>query len=50
MHQLTMKDIAKICNVSTKTVSRVINNSDEVKEETRLLVLAAIQEHDTKQI
>lgn len=45
MHQLTMKDIAKICNVSTKTVSRVINNSKEVKEETRLLILAAIQEH-----
>ncbi|MCK5128815.1 MAG: LacI family DNA-binding transcriptional regulator [Clostridiales bacterium] len=45
MHQLTMKDIAKICNVSIKTVSRVINNSNEVKQETREIVLKAIQEH-----
>lgn len=30
-----MKDIAKMCGVSIKTVSRVINGSPDVKEETR---------------
>ena len=45
MHHLTMKDIADLCNVSVKTVSRVINDSDKVKDDTRQLVLKAIQEH-----
>lgn len=45
MDQLTMKDIARLCNVSSKTVSRVINNSKSVKEETRNLVLKTMQEH-----
>ena len=44
MHQPTMKDIARICNVSIKTVSRVINDSNKVKDETRQLVLQTIQE------
>lgn len=41
----TMKDIARICNVSLKTVSRVVNGSKEVKPETRKLVEEAMQAH-----
>lgn len=40
-----MKDIAKMCNVSAKTVSRVINGSSEVKPETRAKIEKAMQEH-----
>jgi len=43
---MTMKDIADICGVSLKTVSRVINNSTSVKPETREMVLEIIDEHD----
>ncbi|MFG5919323.1 LacI family DNA-binding transcriptional regulator [Sneathia vaginalis] len=35
MKKLTIKDIAKLAGVSFKTVSRVINNEDNVKEETK---------------
>jgi LacI family transcriptional regulator len=40
----TINDIARLANVSKKTVSRVINNSPFVKEETRLKVSAIIKE------
>ena len=40
----TINDIARLANVSKKTVSRVINNSPFVKEETRLKVDAVIRE------
>lgn len=40
----TIIDIAKHCNVSPMTVSRVINNSGPVKEETRNRILQAIDE------
>lgn len=40
----TIVDIAKHCNVSPMTVSRVINNSGPVKEETRNRILKAIEE------
>ena len=39
----TIIDIAKYCNVSTATVSRVINSPGEVKEETRIKVEKAIE-------
>lgn len=39
---LSMKDIAKLSGVSLKTVSRVLNNSDKVKEETRQKVLDVV--------
>ncbi|MFK3960747.1 LacI family DNA-binding transcriptional regulator [Pseudalkalibacillus hwajinpoensis] len=39
-----MTDVAKLANVSTATVSRVIQNPDAVKERTRLKVLQAIEE------
>ncbi len=44
MKQITMKDIAELCHVSTKTVSRVINNSSDVKPETRERIIKAMQE------
>lgn len=40
----TISDIAKRANVSSATVSRVLNNSGYVKEETRERILAAIKE------
>ena len=40
----TIKDIAKTAKVSRSTVSRVLNNSGYVKEETRAIVLAVIEE------
>lgn len=42
----TFKDVAKLANVSTQTVSRVTNGSLNVAEETRKRVLAAIKELD----
>lgn len=39
-----IKDVAKRANVSVATVSRVINNKGYVNEETRKLVLQAIEE------
>ena len=40
----TIKDIATMCNVSTKTVSRVLNGSSEVKLETKDKVLQVMHE------
>lgn len=41
---VTISDIAKKCNVSESTVSRVLNNSGYVKEETRQKVKDVINE------
>lgn len=41
----TMQDIARLANVSTPTVSRVLNNSPLVTEETRERVLEVAREH-----
>ena len=41
----TINDIARLAEVSKKTVSRVINNSPFVKEETRKRVEGVIAEH-----
>lgn len=40
----TIKEIAKICNVSVATVSNIINNKGKVGEETRKRVLETIEE------
>lgn len=42
----TINDIARLAGVSKKTVSRVLNNSPFVREETRLRVNALMQELD----
>lgn len=39
----TIKDVSKLAQVSTATVSRTLNNPDSVKEETRKRVHAAIE-------
>ncbi|HHW13027.1 MAG TPA: LacI family transcriptional regulator [Firmicutes bacterium] len=40
----TIRDVAKKAGVSIATVSRVLNNKDRVKEETRQKVLSVIEE------
>ncbi len=44
-NKLTLKDIAEIANVSTATVSRVLNDKDKVKEETRDHVMSIVEEY-----
>ncbi len=39
---VTLQDVASLAGVSTKTVSRVVNNQGEIKETTRRRVQAAI--------
>lgn len=46
MKKLTIKDIAAICNVGKSTVSRVINNEQNVNEKTRRKVLAVIEQNN----
>lgn len=43
---MNIKMIADMCDVSVATVSRVINNSGTVKEDTKAKVLKAIEEMD----
>jgi LacI family transcriptional regulator len=44
--KLTINDIAKLAGVSKKTVSRVINKSPRVREETRKRIQDIIEKHD----
>lgn len=46
MSPVTIRDVAKRANVGVGTVSRVLNNSPAVREETRQRVLKAIEELD----
>ncbi|MFT8316540.1 MAG: LacI family DNA-binding transcriptional regulator [Clostridium sp.] len=45
MRELTILDIAKMSGVSKSTVSRVLNNDSNVKEETRKKVLKVIEKN-----
>ncbi len=42
----TLKDIADICNVSTSTVSRVLNNEPGISGRTREEILAAVEKYN----
>jgi LacI family transcriptional regulator len=42
----TLRDVAKLAGVSTKTVSRVVNNQGEIADTTRERVQAAIKQLD----
>ena len=44
MESVTIKDIAKKCNVAVSTVSRALNNHPDINEQTRQKILKAIQE------
>jgi len=41
---ITLRDVAKLANVSAKTVSRVVNNQGEISPATRQRVQAAIEQ------
>jgi LacI family transcriptional regulator len=41
-HRITIKEIARMCGVSTQTVSRVINKRPDVSPQTRAAIEAAI--------
>ena len=43
---ITINEIAEKCGVSTATVSRVLNNSALVREDTRQRVLQAMKSHN----
>jgi LacI family transcriptional regulator len=43
-HTTTLKDVAQLSGVSTKTVSRVVNNQGEIRKETRERVQVAIEQ------
>ena len=45
MEKLTIKDVARICNVSVSTVSRAINDSPDISSETREKILKVIKEN-----
>ena len=46
MKNLNIKDIAKLAGVGVSTVSRVINQHTDVKDETRLKVLEIIEQYN----
>jgi len=43
MSRKTIDDVAKAAGVAIKTVSRVLNDEPNVREETRARVLAAVE-------
>ncbi len=44
MAQLTIKDIAKICNVGVSTVSRAINNEPGISDKTKERIMQVVEE------
>ena len=45
MKEQTIKDIAKLCNVGVSTVSRVLNNHQDVSDEMRKRVMEVIRQN-----
>lgn len=45
-NEITIKDIAKLCNVSIATVSRAVNNKYGVKRETKEKVLKIVEKYN----
>ncbi|MCD1261294.1 LacI family DNA-binding transcriptional regulator [Paenibacillus athensensis] len=43
--KITIKEIAKLAGVSISTVSKILNNYDDVSEETKQRVMKIIEEH-----
>ncbi len=43
--ETTIKDIARICGVAVSTVSRAINNHPDINEETKVLIMQAVQDY-----
>ena len=50
MYMVSMKDIAKQCNVSVASVSKALNGYPDISEETRQLILKTASEWDIFQI
>ncbi|NLA92183.1 MAG: LacI family transcriptional regulator, partial [Spirochaetales bacterium] len=44
--KITIRDIARMTNLSVATVSRVLNNKPDVSDEARELVLSTMKEHN----
>lgn len=45
MEEITIKDIARICNVGVSTVSRAINNHPDINPETKKKVMEIIRQY-----
>lgn len=48
MSNLTIRDIAKLCNVSTSTVSRAMNGESGINKATKARILQVIEENNFK--
>ena len=46
MAQLTIKDIAKICNVGVTTVSRAINDEPGISKATKERIMQVVHEYN----
>ncbi len=46
MESITIKDIAKMCNVGVSTVSRAMNNHPDINKETKEKIMAIIKEYN----
>lgn len=46
MEEVTIKDIARICEVGVSTVSRAINNHPDINPETKKMIMDVIEEYE----
>ena len=42
---MTMKDIAKLCNVSVSTVSKALMCADDISEDTKQMIFSVAKEN-----